>query len=63
MERAWAIQDRYGFAWWDSLIVASALVGRCGYLLSEDLQDGQRIDGLEILNPFEHDPSSVLGEA
>lgn len=61
MERAWSIEDRYGFHWWDALIVASGIVGRCGYLLSEDLQDEQQVEGLTILDPFAHDPESVLG--
>jgi predicted nucleic acid-binding protein len=60
MERAWLIQDRHGFAWWDSLIVAAALVGRCRYLLSEDLQDTQELGGLTIINPFTHSPDSIL---
>ncbi|HEY5564562.1 MAG TPA: VapC toxin family PIN domain ribonuclease, partial [Rhodothermia bacterium] len=34
------------------LIVAAALDAGCTRLLSEDLQDGQRIDGLRIENPF-----------
>lgn len=50
--KAWEIEDRLGFSWWDSLIVASALESRCTILLSEDLQDGQEIEGLQIRNPF-----------
>jgi predicted nucleic acid-binding protein len=34
------------------LIVASALAGGAKKLLSEDLQHGQRIGSLEIVNPF-----------
>lgn len=37
---------------WDALIVRAALVSRCRVLYSEDLQDGRRIDNLEIRNPF-----------
>jgi predicted nucleic acid-binding protein len=61
IERAWSLEDRYSFSWWDALIVASGLVGRCAYLLSEDLQDGQVIDGMRIISPFTHEPESVLG--
>jgi hypothetical protein len=43
-----------------ALIVASGLVGRCSYLLSEDLQDGQVIEGMRIINPFTRLPGSVL---
>ena len=52
LSKAWEIEDRCGFSWWDSLIVASALENRCTLLLTEDLQDGQQIDGLRVLNPF-----------
>jgi len=46
------LQARYGYRFYDSLIVAAALEDDCTRLLSEDLQDGQRIDGLVIINPF-----------
>jgi len=37
---------------WDALIVRAALASGCRVLYSEDLQDGQVIDGLEIVSPF-----------
>ncbi|MBI4544098.1 MAG: PIN domain-containing protein [Gemmatimonadetes bacterium] len=60
VERAWTLQDRFGFSWWDSLIVAAAVSGGCRYLLTEDLQDGQVVDRLTIMSPFAHEPESVL---
>ncbi|MDB5969316.1 MAG: PilT protein domain protein [Hydrocarboniphaga sp.] len=51
-QRALDVQGRYGFAFYDSLIVAAALEGGCTRLLSEDLQHGQQIDSLTIENPF-----------
>jgi len=47
-----AIQARYGFSFYDSLIVAAALDAGCSQLLSEDFQHGQRIEGLTVHNPF-----------
>jgi predicted nucleic acid-binding protein len=44
--------ERYSLAWYDSLIVAAALEGRCEVLFSEDLQHGLEIDGMRIVNPF-----------
>ena len=35
-----------------SLIVAAALEAGCSTLYSEDMQDGQQIEGLTIRNPF-----------
>ena len=50
---ALAIAERYGYGIYDALIVASALEARCAILYSEDMQDGQVIDGrLTIQNPF-----------
>ena len=46
------VQARYGFSFYDSLIVAAALGAGCTTLYSEDMQDGQRIEGLTIRNPF-----------
>lgn len=47
------IRERYGLSWYDSLIVASALEADCDILYSEDMQNGQEIDGrLRIVNPF-----------
>ena len=51
---AWGIRQRYGFSYWDSQIIASALDAGCETLYSEDLQDGQRIEKrLTILNPLQ----------
>ena len=51
-ERALDIQSRWRFGFYDSLIVASALVAGCDTLLTEDLQHGQVIETLTISNPF-----------
>ena len=46
------LQARYRYGFYDSLIIAAALDAGCDRLYSEDLQDGQRIEGLTIENPF-----------
>ncbi len=52
-QEALAIAERYGYKIYDALIVAAALEARCTTLYSEDMQDGQVIDGrLTIRNPF-----------
>jgi predicted nucleic acid-binding protein len=52
-EDALDLAERYGFSTYDALIVAAGLVARCATLWSEDMQDGQVIDGrLTIRNPF-----------
>lgn len=61
LEDAWKIQDRYQMSFWDALIVAAAKSASCRYLLTEDLQDGQDLGGLTIVNPFRCDPASLVG--
>lgn len=61
LEQGWKIQDRYRLSFWDSLIVAAAKAASCRYLLTEDLQPDQDLDGVMVLDPFVHDPKSVLG--
>ncbi len=42
----------HGFAFWDALIIRSALQAGCAVLYSEDLQPGRTVEGLSIVNPF-----------
>jgi len=46
------IAKRYGFSFYDSLIIAAALESKCTTLYSEDMHDNQRIENLTIKNPF-----------
>jgi predicted nucleic acid-binding protein len=50
--RAIATQERTRYAFYDSLIIASALEAGCSRLYTEDLQHGQEIETLRIENPF-----------
>jgi predicted nucleic acid-binding protein len=59
IEAAWDAQGEFRLSWWDALIVAAAKAARCRYLLTEDLQHGQDLDGLLVLDPFK----TVPGEA
>jgi predicted nucleic acid-binding protein len=51
-ERAFAVEDETGYSWWDSLMLASALLAGCRLFVSEDLQDGREVSGMRIANPF-----------
>ncbi len=42
----------HDLAFWDALIVRSALVSGCSRLFSEDLQRGRRFEGAQVVNPF-----------
>ena len=46
------LQGRYGYGFYDSLIVAAALESGCEILYSEDLRQDQKIGDLTIRNPF-----------
>jgi len=61
MEDGWAVQDRYGFSWWDALIVAAAARSGARWLLSEDFQAGQEVFGLKVVSPFAREPGAILG--
>jgi predicted nucleic acid-binding protein len=62
MDRAWRIQDRYQLSFWDALIVAAAKSAACRYLLTEDLQSDQNLDGVRVVNPFLHAPDSLAND-
>ena len=40
------------FSFWDSLIISAAISEDCNILYSEDLNDGQIVEGVTIINPF-----------
>ena len=46
------VNSRYRLAWYDSLIVASAIQADCSRLYTEDLQHGLELGELRIHNPF-----------
>ena len=58
LEASWLAEDRFRLSRWDALIVAAARIAGCDYLLSEDLQDGADLDGLQVVNPFRTPPGS-----
>ena len=52
-ESALAIAERYGYAIYDSLVIAAALRAKAKILYTEDMNDGQIIEEtLTIRNPF-----------
>jgi predicted nucleic acid-binding protein len=46
------LQRLHGFDFRDALIVRSAFASGCARLYTEDFKHGQRIDSVEIVNPF-----------
>ena len=60
LDEGWRIQDRYHLSYWDALIVAASKTASCRYLLTEDLQAGQNLSGVEGVNPFTTEPRTLL---
>jgi predicted nucleic acid-binding protein len=51
---AFRIEDEARIGFWDALICAAALKAGAERILSEDLNPGQKIAGIRVLNPFAH---------
>lgn len=51
-EAALRIAQRHGYGIFDSLIIAAAVQAGSSALYSEDMRDGQVIEGVRIRNPF-----------
>ena len=45
-----SIQTQFSF--WDSLILAAAIQSGCSICYSEDMTNGQIVEGIKIINPF-----------
>ena len=52
LKAALRIHRAHGFSFWDSAILAAALTLGCDRVYTEDLSDGQVVEGLTIMNPF-----------
>jgi predicted nucleic acid-binding protein len=50
--RGLGIREQHRIPWYDALIVAAAVESECTMLYTEDFQDGRKIEGVEIRNPF-----------
>ena len=53
INQALDIKEKYGYSFYDCIMLASAIEASCSIILTEDMNDGQVIDGtLKIVNPF-----------
>lgn len=59
VQEAWDLQDRFSLNYWDALMIAAAQQQGCSFLLTEDLQHDQDLDGVRILNPFLVGPERI----
>ena len=63
VETAWAIESRYGLAYADALVVASAQQQGCRVLLTDTLADGAQVDAVKVIDPFRSGPESLCAAA
>ena len=54
--RAPEISEVWKLSFWDSLILAAAEEQDCSAVLTEDLNAGQTVAGIQIVNPFLQEP-------
>lgn len=59
LEFAWRARERFGFQWFDCLLLGAAVVSGCGWFLSEDMIHGTRFEGLTVVSPFEVAPHEI----
>lgn len=60
LEAALGIRSESRFSFYDSLILAAAQAAKCASLYSEDMQHGQLVGGVRIVNPFLQVVNEVL---
>jgi len=52
VSRAMATAQRFQVSYWDAALLEGARAAGCDALLTEDLQDGQMLDCVKVVNPF-----------
>ena len=52
--------EEHRLSFWDAMLWATVRQSGCSAILSEDMQDGRRLGGVEIVNPFTTDAAARL---
>jgi predicted nucleic acid-binding protein len=47
-------------SFWDAMLCATARRAGCQVILSEDMQDGRQLDGVRLVNPFDHENDEAV---
>jgi len=50
----------HNISFWDAMLWVTAKQAGCAYVLSEDMQHGRRLGGVEIINPFVKNAEPVI---
>lgn len=49
------LRRKYQLSQWDATIIAAAAALGCKTVYSEDMNDGQVYEGVQVVNPFRED--------
>jgi predicted nucleic acid-binding protein len=60
VELGWAVRKRFGYQWFDCLLIAAAELSGCSYFLTEDMTKKVVFGSLRLVDPFETSPSEIL---
>ena len=52
----------HGLSFWDAMIWATVKQADCAFMISEDMQNGRRLGGVEVINPFLVESTAVLAK-
>lgn len=52
--------EEHRLSFWDAMLWATARQAGCAAIISEDMQDGRRLSGVEFINPFGADATARL---
>ena len=52
--------EEHRLSFWDAMLWATARQSGCSAILTEDMQDGRRLSGVEFINPFGADAATRL---
>ncbi len=50
----------HNISFWDAMLWANAKQAGCAYVLSEGMQHGRRLGGVQMINPFAKDAKPVI---
>ena len=52
--------EEHKLSFWDAMLWGTVRYYRCSVPISEDVQDGRRFHGVEVINPFSLDATTRL---
>ena len=60
VELSWAVRKRFGYQWFDCLLIAAAELSGCRYFLTEDMSKEAVFGSLKLVDPFRTLPAEIL---